>query len=98
MILEENSYLFFLFLLPVLILLFLWMQNWKKKAISTFGDAQLVEKLAPKKSFLKEVIKTILFLTSITLPFCISFKKAFAKRNHKIGFRRKPTSGNSAFQ
>jgi Ca-activated chloride channel family protein len=67
MILEENSYLYFLFLLPVLILLFLWMQNWKKKAISTFGDAQLVEKLAPKKSFLKEVIKTILFLTSIFL-------------------------------
>ena len=91
MIIEENSYLYFLFLLPVLILLFLWMQNWKKKAISTFGDAQLVEKLAPKKSFLKEVIKTILFLTSILIVFISSLINPDFNSISKNGFCWLPT-------
>lgn len=66
-VLEENSYLYFLLIIPVLGLVFLWVQNWRKKAISNFGDTYLVEKLMRGKSKFKEILKTILFLSAILL-------------------------------
>lgn len=79
-ILEENSYLYFLFLLPAFVLLFLWLQNWKKKATARFGDAHLVEKLIPNKSKYNGITRFIVLLfTTMLIVIGLSNPKAGTK-------------------
>lgn len=55
--LDESKYLYLLFLLPILVLLFLWVEVWKRKKQREFGDVDLVKKLSPEKSNFKPVLK-----------------------------------------
>jgi Ca-activated chloride channel homolog len=60
--LEEKGYLYLLLLLPILAVLFLYIQIWKKKKQSEFGDLDLVKKLSPDQSLFKPVLKFIIIL------------------------------------
>ena len=60
--LDESKYLYLLALLPILALLFLWVELWKRKAQKAFGDAVLVKKLSPEKSRFKPALKFGLLL------------------------------------
>ena len=55
--LDESKYFYLLFLIPVLVLLFLYIQFWKIKAQRQFGDKTLVAKLSPEKSNFKSALK-----------------------------------------
>ncbi|MES2813202.1 MAG: VWA domain-containing protein [Bacteroidota bacterium] len=55
--LDESKYLYLLFLLPILVLLFLWVEVWKRKKQREFGDLDLVKKLSPEKSNFKPALK-----------------------------------------
>ena len=57
--LDESKYLYLLFILPILVLLFLYVQYWKVKAQRQFGDKTLVSKLSPEKSNFKPILKFI---------------------------------------
>ena len=55
--LDESKYFYLLFLIPVLVLLFIYIQFWKIKAQRQFGDKTLVAKLSPEKSNFKSALK-----------------------------------------
>ena len=63
--LEEKSYLYLLFILPVLVAVFLYIQYWKRKKQQEFGDLALIKKLSPEKSTFKPILKFIVFLLAL---------------------------------
>lgn len=61
--LDEKKYLSLLLIVPILVLLFLFNQYWKRKKQREFGDLEMVQKLSPEKSVFKSVLKfTVLIL------------------------------------
>lgn len=63
--LDESKYLYLLFIVPVLVLLFLYNQYWKRKKQREFGDLDLVKKLSPEKSVFKPVLKLVVTLLAL---------------------------------
>lgn len=64
--LEEKGYLYFLIAIPVLAMLFLYVQYWKRKKQREFGDTDLLKKLSPEKSLFKPILKLVVFLLALT--------------------------------
>jgi Ca-activated chloride channel family protein len=64
--LEEKGYLYLLFIIPILVVLFLYVQFWKRKKQREFGDLDLIQKLSPEKSTFKPILKIALFLLGLT--------------------------------
>ena len=63
--LEEKGYLYLLFIIPILVVVFLYIQYWKRKKQREFGDILLIKKLSPEKSVFKPVLKFIIFLLAL---------------------------------
>jgi Ca-activated chloride channel homolog len=78
--LDEKKYLYLLFIIPVLVLVFLYNLYWKRKKQREFGDADLIRKLSPEKSLFKHVLKLILMLLAFG---CL----VIALVNPKIGIK-----------
>ena len=66
--LDEKKYLILLTILPILVLLFLYHQYWKRKKQHEFGDLEMIKRLSPEKSIFKSILK---FSTVILALFCI---------------------------
>lgn len=64
--LEEKGYLYLLSIIPILVVLFLYVQFWKRKKQKEFGDLDLIQKLSPEKSTFKPILKMVLFLLGLT--------------------------------
>ena len=64
--LEEKGYLYLLIIIPVLAVLFLYVQFWKRKKQREFGDLELIKKLSPEKSVFKPALKIIVVLLGLT--------------------------------
>ena len=64
--LEEKGYLYLLFVIPILVLLFLYVQYWKRKKQREFGDLELIKKLSPEKSIFKPILKIGIVLLGMT--------------------------------
>ncbi len=64
--LDEKNYLYLLFIIPILLVLFLYNQFWKRKKQREFGDLVLIKKLSPEKSTFKPVLKLITVLLGLT--------------------------------
>jgi len=64
--LEEKGYLYLLFVIPILVMLFLYVQYWKRKKQKEFGDLDLIKKLSPEKSIFKPVLKFCVLLLGLT--------------------------------
>jgi Ca-activated chloride channel family protein len=63
--LEEKGYLYLLFIIPVLVLVFLYIEFWKRKKQREFGDTDLVKKLSPDRSVFKPILKFGILLLAI---------------------------------
>ena len=63
--LEEKGYLYLLLVIPILAMLFLYVQYWKRKKQREFGDLELIKKLSPEKSTFKPVLKIIVVLLGL---------------------------------
>ncbi len=63
--LEEKSYLYLLAIIPLLVLLFLYVQYWKRKKQREFGDLELVKKLSPQRSVFKPALKFALLIIAL---------------------------------
>jgi Ca-activated chloride channel family protein len=57
--LDESKYLYLLFIIPVLVLIFLYNLYWKRKKQREFGNPDLVKKLSPDRSTFKSTLKLI---------------------------------------
>jgi len=75
---EEKLYFYLLGLVPVLVLLFLLLQVWKKSKQREFASSKLLRRLAPNKSKFKSTLKLIFLLLGIS---CL----VVALANPKIG-------------
>lgn len=89
MVFERPDILFLLLLLPVLLLLFIWYLRWRKKAIQTIGDAQLVEGMMERTSVKRKWIKFTLLTVAV---LCIIIGLA----NLRIGAKKQQVKGESA--
>jgi Ca-activated chloride channel homolog len=63
--LDESKYLYLLFIVPILVLLFLYNQYWKRKKQREFGDLALVKKLSPESSVFKPFLKLGVLLLAL---------------------------------
>ena len=63
--LDESKYLYLLFIVPILVLIFLYNQYWKRKKQREFGDLDMVKKLSPEKSIFKPVLKLVVLLLAL---------------------------------
>ncbi len=63
--LDESKYLYILFIVPVLVLLFLYNQYWKRRKQREFGDLDMVKKLSPEKSVFKPFFKLIVVILAL---------------------------------
>lgn len=77
-VLEEKIYFYLLAILPLVVLLFLFLQLWKKRTQKKFADAPLLKRLSPDTSTFKPVLKLVTLLLAFT---CL----ALALVNPKIG-------------
>ncbi len=64
--LEEKTYFYLLAVIPVLIVLFLLLQIWKKRTQKKFADLSLLKRLTPDKSDFKSSLKLLLFLLALS--------------------------------
>ena len=64
--LDESKYLYLLFIVPLLVLLFLYNQYWKRKKQREFGDLDMIKKLSPEKSVFKPILKLIVMLLALS--------------------------------
>ena len=65
--LDESKYLYLLFLLPILVAIFLYIEFWKRKKQREFGDLELVKKLSPEKSNFKPALKFGVILLGLSM-------------------------------
>ncbi|MCB0442694.1 MAG: VWA domain-containing protein [Flavobacterium sp.] len=63
---DEKIYLYFLAVIPIIVMLFLINVYWKRKKQREFGDLELVKKLSPEKSVFKPVLKITFLLLALT--------------------------------
>ncbi|WP_086475722.1 VWA domain-containing protein [Arenibacter amylolyticus] len=63
--LDEKTYLYLLFIIPVMIVLFVLLQIWKRRTQRKFADLSLLRRLTPDKSNFKATLKLILLLLGI---------------------------------
>lgn len=63
--LEEKGYLYLLGIIPFLVLVFAYIQFWKRKKQREFGDWALVKKLSPEKSVFKPILKFTLLMLAL---------------------------------
>lgn len=60
------EFLWGLALVPVLIILFIWVSRWKRKALAAFGDKKVVTLMMPEVSLSKPYLKFTLFIIAYT--------------------------------
>lgn len=63
--LDEIKYLYLLFILPFVVVLFLYTSYWKRKKKKEFGDLEMVRKLSPESSVFKPVFKLVVILLAL---------------------------------
>ncbi len=63
--LDEKKYLYLLFILPLVVLLFLFNSYWKKRKQKEFGDLELIKRLSPDRSVFKPVFKLVIILLAL---------------------------------
>lgn len=64
--LEEKGYFYLLLVIPILVLLFLYVQYWKRQKQRAFGDLELIRKLSPERSVFKPILKLVLVLLALS--------------------------------
>lgn len=64
--LDEKIYFYLLFIIPVVVVLFVLLQIWKKRTQKKFADYTLLRRLTPNRSNFKSTLKLILFLLGLS--------------------------------
>ena len=65
--LDEKAYFYLLGIIPVLVVLYVIHQLWRRRAQRRFAEARLLRRLAPDRSFFKPQLKFLLLLGGLTL-------------------------------
>jgi Ca-activated chloride channel homolog len=76
--LDEKIWFWTLLVIPVIILLFIWLQIWRRSAQKKFADSHLLQRLSPNQSLFKGILKVLVLCGAF---LCLSL----ALVNPKIG-------------
>lgn len=76
--LDEKIWFWTLLVIPVIILLFIWLQIWRRSAQRKFADSHLLQRLSPNQSLFKSIFKVLVLCGAF---LCLSL----ALVNPKIG-------------
>ena len=63
--LDHPYYFYLMALIPVMVVIYILFEFWKRRARKRFGDSELLQKLAPERSKIKPVLKLVLALLII---------------------------------
>ena len=63
--LEEKKYFYLLIIIPIVVLVFVLLQLWKRSAQRKFAKKQLLERLSPEKSTFKPILKLTIWCLAI---------------------------------
>src|ERR1700744_1536879 len=63
----HTEYLWGLAFLPLVIILFLVATRWKKKALASLGEKEVISRMMPDVSFSRPIIKFVFFITAYAL-------------------------------
>lgn len=75
---DEKIYFYFLAIIPVIVVLFVFLQIWKKRTQRKFADLSLFKRITPNRSRFKSTLKLLFFLLGIAFL-------TFGLVNPKIG-------------
>lgn len=64
--LDEKKYMYLFVIIPILVMIFIYLQYWKNKKQKEFGDILLIKKLTPDHSKLKPILKFIIVITGLS--------------------------------
>ncbi|APU09888.1 BatB protein [Cellulophaga lytica] len=64
---DEKTYFYLLFIIPVMVVIFVLLLIWKKRAQKKFADIHLLKRLTPTKSTFKSILKFCVFILGLTL-------------------------------
>ncbi|PKB42848.1 Ca-activated chloride channel family protein [Cellulophaga sp. RHA19] len=64
---DEKIYFYLLFIIPVMVVIFVLLLIWKKRAQKKFADLHLFKRLTPTKSSFKSILKFIVFILGLAL-------------------------------
>ena len=65
-ILDEPSFTYLFFIIPFLLVLFLWIIKWKSNTQKRFISSKMIESLSPNRSRLKIFFKFLLLILSLS--------------------------------
>jgi len=63
--LDEKKYLYLFFIIPLVVLVFLYNLYWKRKKQREFGDLDAIKRLSPEKSTFKPTFKLVIILLAL---------------------------------
>ncbi len=76
--------LYLLLILPVMVLLFIFNEIRKRRAIESLGDSELVNKLLPERSAIRPVVKFIILLAGISSLIVALARPQFGSRLEEV--------------
>ena len=80
-LLEEKIWFWTLLVIPVIVVLFLLLQIWKRSAQKKFADKAMMNRLSPNKSFFKSVLKIVVLCLAFA---CFSMALVNPKNGTKL--------------
>ena len=80
-LLEEKIWFWTLLIIPVIVVLFLLLQIWKRSAQKKFADKAMMNRLSPNKSFFKSVLKIVVLCLAFA---CFSMALVNPKNGTKL--------------
>ncbi|MEP1487836.1 MAG: VWA domain-containing protein [Algibacter sp.] len=80
-LLEEKIWFWTLLIIPVIVVLFLLLQIWKRSAQKKFADKQMLNRLSPNKSFFKSILKIVVLCLAFA---CLSMALVNPKNGTKL--------------
>ena len=63
----HSNILWALVLVPLLIIIFIVVRSWKKRALATFGDKEVIRQIMPQVSFSRPTLKFVFFIVAYTV-------------------------------
>jgi Ca-activated chloride channel family protein len=80
-LLEEKIWFWTLLVIPVIIVLFLALQLWKRSAQNKFANKTIINRLSPNKSFFKTILKLVVLCLAFA---CLSIALVNPKNGSKL--------------
>ena len=92
---DESLYFYLLGVIPVLVLLFLMVQVWKRSKQREFANTPMLRRLAPEKSRFKGTLKLVVFLAGLAFLVLALANPKIGTKLETVKRRKRPGSSHN---